>query len=192
MRNVVSSTLHTPGPNQAKAQTQQLSQRPRLTVGLLEASAGAATTELLRLDTPGVSDDEAAVVRGQDVLDLLLGGLIDELLVVGHDALGNGLADGVDLRSETSALHADPDVELAGPLLAEEQEWLVHLGTEDVGLDGVQGAAVQAEVALASADKGNGNGGLLTAEALDEVLGLALGGLNFVRHGFYLSASSAR
>jgi len=51
--------------------------RRRLTVRLLKASAGAGTTELLGLAATGVRHQEGTVVGEQDVLDLLLGGLVD-------------------------------------------------------------------------------------------------------------------
>lgn len=38
--------------------------------------------------------------------------LVDELLVVGDESLGDGLADGVDLRGVTTAGNADADVDL--------------------------------------------------------------------------------
>jgi hypothetical protein len=38
--------------------------------------------------------------------------LVDVLLVVGDDGFGNGLADGVDLRSVTTTGDADADVDI--------------------------------------------------------------------------------
>ena len=63
----------------------------RLTVGLLAASAGARTTELLRLAAARVGDQQGAIVRHKDVLDLPLGGLVNVLLVVSHNRLGDRL-----------------------------------------------------------------------------------------------------
>lgn len=54
-----------------------------LTVGLLEARAGTLTTELLGLASSVVGDEECAVVGNKSLLQLVLGVLIDELLVVG-------------------------------------------------------------------------------------------------------------
>lgn len=54
-----------------------------LTVGLLEARAGTLTTELLGLASSVVGDEECAVVGDKSLLQLVLGVLIDELLVVG-------------------------------------------------------------------------------------------------------------
>ena len=48
-----------------------------LTVGLLEASAGTATTELLRFATTRVGHNQQLVVHGQGVTHFLLGGFVD-------------------------------------------------------------------------------------------------------------------
>ena len=65
-----------------------------LTVGLLVACAGTGTAELLGLAAAGIGNKEGAVVCEEDALDLGLGSLIDVLLVVGNQTLGDGLADG--------------------------------------------------------------------------------------------------
>ena len=57
------------------------------------SGSGSGTSELLGLVPPGIRDEQRAVVGDQDVLDLLLGGLIDILLVVGDERLGDGLTD---------------------------------------------------------------------------------------------------
>ena len=54
-----------------------------LTVRLLEPGAGTATTELLGLASSAVGNEECAVVGDKSLLQLVLGVLIDELLVVG-------------------------------------------------------------------------------------------------------------
>ena len=66
-------------------------QRSPLTVGLLAASAGAGTTELLRLAPAGVGHQQGAVVGHKNVLDLALGRLVNVLLVISHDGLGDRL-----------------------------------------------------------------------------------------------------
>merc|ERR1719321_2499730 len=136
-------------------------------VGLLETRTRGAASELLRLAAARVSDDEGAVVRHQDVLDFFLRGLIDELLVVGDHALGDGLAQGVDLRGVTAALHAEPNVDLPAPLLAHQQQRLEDFDAEDVGLHRVDGATIHAGLPGAGADERDRHGVLLAAEALD-------------------------
>jgi hypothetical protein len=85
--------------------------------------------------------------------------LVDVLLVVGDDGLGDGLTDGVDLRGVTTTGDADADVDVGCGLLvlcriarrmkqlramrglrtelveAEDQDGLVDLEAEDLGLD---------------------------------------------------------
>lgn len=68
-----------------------------LTVGLLESGTGTWTAELLGLATTVVGDEEGTVELGQGLLKQVLGVLIDELLVVGDQGLGDGLSDGAVL-----------------------------------------------------------------------------------------------
>ncbi|ONK60122.1 uncharacterized protein A4U43_C08F14550 [Asparagus officinalis] len=72
--------------------------RPQIisTVGLLEPGASSAAAKLLGLAPPRISDKQGPVVADEDVLDLLLGLLVDVLLVEGDEGLGDALADGVD------------------------------------------------------------------------------------------------
>jgi hypothetical protein len=58
--------------------------------------------------------------------------LVDELLVVGDQGLGDGLTDGVDLGSVTTAGDADADVDIGELVEAEDQERLVDLWEEQM------------------------------------------------------------
>jgi hypothetical protein len=69
----------------------------RLTVRLLEARTGTFTTELLGLAAAVVGNEEGSVELDKSLLEEVLGVLIDELLVVGDQGLGDGLSDGIDL-----------------------------------------------------------------------------------------------
>ena len=71
------------------------------------------TTELLGLAPPVVGNEKGTVVLNECLLELVLGVLIDVLLVVGDDGLGNGLTDGVDLGSVTTTGDAYADVDLS-------------------------------------------------------------------------------
>jgi hypothetical protein len=53
--------------------------------------------------------------------------LVDVLLVVGDNGLGDGLADGVDLRGVTTTGDADTDVDTGELVDADDQEGLVDL-----------------------------------------------------------------
>lgn len=53
--------------------------------------------------------------------------LVDVLLVVGDEGLGDGLADGVDLGGVATAGDADADVEVGELVEADDEEGLVDL-----------------------------------------------------------------
>ncbi len=84
----------------------------RLTVRLLVAGTSARAAELLGLAASGVSDKEGSIICYEEVLDGLLGSLINELLGVSDDALGDGLTDSVHLRGGSTALDADANVNI--------------------------------------------------------------------------------
>lgn len=119
--------------NRKEHQDQQLHPHVRwrgrkpLSVGLLEAGTGTTTTELLGLAAAVVGDEEGAVKGDEGLLEQVLGVLVDELLVVGDQGLGDGLTDGVDLRGVTTAGDADADVDVGELVDADDQEGLVDL-----------------------------------------------------------------
>lgn len=82
----------------------------RLTVRLLVPRARTLTAELLGLAPSVVGDEQCAVVLHEGLLELVLGVLVDEFLVVGDNGFGNGLTDGVDLGSVSTAGDADANV----------------------------------------------------------------------------------
>jgi len=147
-----------------------------LTVRLLVTGAGTGTAELLGLHAPVVGNEEGAVVGDEGLLELVLAVLVDVLLVVGDNALGNGLTDGVDLGSVTTTTDADADVNAGELVQTEEEDGLVDLEAQNLGLDKAQGLAVDLDEALALLAVCDSSGGLLLAEALDR-----LNGRHFVR-----------
>lgn len=76
--------------------------------------------------------------------------LIDELLVVCDDRLGDGLTDGVDLGSVSTASNTDADVDTGELVEADNQEGLVDLESQDLGLDEVEGLSVDLDQSLTS------------------------------------------
>lgn len=54
--------------------------------------------------------------------------LVDELLVVGDEGLGDRLTDGVDLGRVATAGDADADVQVGELVEADDEEGLVDLG----------------------------------------------------------------
>lgn len=102
--------------------------RGRLSVRLLEAGTGAGTAKLLGLAATVVGDKQGAVELDEGLLEQVLGVLVDVLLVVGDEGLGDGLADGVDLRGVAAAGNANADVEVGKLVKADDEEGLVDLG----------------------------------------------------------------
>lgn len=99
----------------------------RLTVRLLEAGTGTGTTELLGLAAAVVGNEEGSVELDESLLEEVLGVLIDELLVVGDQGLGDSLSDSVNLRHMASAVHPTPDVYIGELVKANNEEGLVDL-----------------------------------------------------------------
>ena len=127
------STITGPGifPPPGKKRCRPCHNAPRdaakSSVRLLESGAGTGTAELLGLGSSGVGDEEGAVEVDEGSLQLVLGVLVDVLLVVGDDGLGDGLADGVDLGSVTTTGDTDTDVEAGELVEANDQQGLVDL-----------------------------------------------------------------
>lgn len=99
----------------------------RLSVRLLETGTGTGTTELLGLAATVVGNKQGTVELDKGLLEHVLGVLINVLLVVGDQRLGNGLTDSVDLRSVTTTGDADTDVDVGELVEADNQEGLVDL-----------------------------------------------------------------
>lgn len=88
------------------------------------------------------------------------------LLVVGNNALGNGLANSVDLGSVATTADTNAHVHPRKPLLAEQKQGFKHLHPEDLGLQQLDGAPVDLHQTLAIAlDERDSNGGLLRSRA---------------------------
>jgi hypothetical protein len=138
-----------------------------LTVRLLISSSGTGTSELLGLASSRVSDDQGSVVSDEGVSDLLLGGLIDELLVVSQKTLGDGLSDGVDLRGVTTASDSDSHVNLGEILLTQEQDGLEGLDTESGGVEVIQGDTVDSDHTSTGLNQSNSDGVPLATKGLD-------------------------
>lgn len=114
-------------------------------------------------------------VSSNGTFDFALLRFVDELLVVGDDALGDGLTDGVQLGGVASSANIDAHIEILEALEAEKQDGLPHLHTESCGLEEIDGRAVDPHDALALADAGDSDRVLLAAEGLNE---LSLAGHN--------------
>lgn len=138
-----------------------------LTVGLLESGTGTWTAELLGFAATVVGNEEGTVELGQGLLEQVLGVLIDELLVVGDQGLGDRLSDGVDLGSVTTTGDTDTDVEAGELVKTDDQERLVDLGSENGGLNELERAAVDLDQTLSGLGVGDSCRISLLAEALN-------------------------
>ena len=121
------------------------------------AGACRRTAPVLGLAATRVGDEQKAVEREQNVLDLALRRLVDVLLVVGDHALGNRLADGVDLCGLATARHAHADVDLLEAVLAEQADRLLDLDAQHLGLEHRERSAVDLQQALAGLDVRDGS-----------------------------------
>ena len=68
------------------------------------------TTELLRFAATRVGNQERTVVRNEELAKLKRRRSVVVLGVVGNKGLGNGLTDGVNLRSVTTTRDTDANV----------------------------------------------------------------------------------
>ena len=80
---------------------------------------------------------------------MVLGVLVDELLVVGDNALGDCLTDGIDLRSVSSSSHTYADVDVGELLQTNDEQGLIHLEAENLRLHKVQRLSVDLDKTLA-------------------------------------------
>ena len=85
------------------------------------------TSELLRFTSSVICNQKCSVVCDEGGLELQLGVFVDVFLVVGDQALGNSLPDGVDLGSVTTTGDANSDVDLGELIEADDEERLVNL-----------------------------------------------------------------
>ncbi len=81
---------------------------------------------------------------------MVLGVLIDELLVVGDNGFGDSLTDGVDLRSVSTAGNSYADIDVGELLETNDEQGLVDLESQDLGLDEVKRLSVDLNESLAS------------------------------------------
>lgn len=63
-------------------------------------------------------------------------------MVISDNGLGNGLANGVDLRDVSSSLDANADVDVLKALFPQQLDGLKHLLAQNFGLHQSEGTAV--------------------------------------------------
>ena len=93
----------------------------------METSTGTTSTILLWFTTTRIGNQQTSVVGKNRLSDIVLSAFVDVLGVVGDNGLGNGRSNGVNLGSDTSTLDADANVDIAEPVLSEDQDGLEPL-----------------------------------------------------------------
>ena len=151
----------------AQEQERNCNDTSRSSIRLLVSGSSTVTAELLGLHTSGVSNEEALVVLDKQFLELSLCSLVVVLLVVGDEALRDGLADSDQLGSGTTAANAHADVQVLEALGAKEEDGLPHLETEGGWLEKLKGLAIDFDESSAGGAVGNSGRVLLSAEALN-------------------------
>ena len=124
------------------------------------------TSELLGFHAYWVSDEKTLVVLDEDLLELSLGSLVVELLVVSNQALGDGLTDSHELGGGSTSADANANVQVLEFLSTEEQDGLPDFQAEGSGLEKLEWFSVDFDESSAGCGVGHGGGVLLSAEAL--------------------------
>ncbi len=131
------------------------------------------TTELLRLCSPGVRNQERPVVRDKLLLELKSASSIEVLGVVSHNGLRDRLTDSIDLRSVSTALHAKTDVDRREGLLASNEDRLVNLEAQDLGPEKGEGGTVDVNEATSLLSVRDGSCGLVRGMRCGRFLDMA-------------------
>jgi len=80
--------------------------------------------------------------------------------MVGNDGLSDGGTDGIDLGRHTATLYADADVKVGELLLSEDKDRLEGLESEGLGLNELNGLAIDLDEATALLGKSASSGRL--------------------------------
>lgn len=93
----------------------------------LERRKAAHTSKLLRLTPPVVGHQQGSVMLNERLLQLVLCKFIHIFLIVGHNALCDSLSNGVYLRSVSTTIHPDTNVDIGEFIEADDEERLIDL-----------------------------------------------------------------
>jgi hypothetical protein len=126
-----------------------------LTIRFLESSTGRSSTILLGFAPTRITDEHVTVVLHKSLSQFVLGLFIDILCVVGNHRLGNRRANGINLRSDTSTLDADANIEVAELVLSNNKNRLEDLQAESSGLDKLNGLSIDLDQTASLLGKGN-------------------------------------
>ena len=119
------------------------------------------TTELLRLCSPGIRDQERPIVCDELLLELKGASSVEVLGIVRDHSLRDRLTDSVDLRRVSTTLHTKTDVDGGESILASNKDGLVNLETQDLGPEEGEGRAVDMDEATTLLSVCNSSCGLV-------------------------------
>ena len=140
-------------------------------VPLLPASTSTLSTELLGLCSPRVRNQKTSVVCDQLLLELHGAEGVDILGVVRNDRLCNRLAESVDLRSVSTTLHAETDVDSGEGLFTGDKDRFIDLEAQELRLEEGDGGAVDVDEAASLLRVGDRSSGLLHGQTYHGVNG---------------------
>lgn len=106
------------------------------------------SSELLWLTPTWIGHEKGSVVGNESLLQLVLGVLINELLVVSHERLGDCLSDGVDLGGMSTTRYSDANVDGGELVESNDEKWLVHLESQDLWLNQAEWLSVNLDETL--------------------------------------------
>jgi len=76
--------------------------------------------------------------------------LVDKLLVIGNDRLGDSLTDSVDLGGVSTTSDSDTDIDVGELLKSSYQKRFVDLESQDLGLDEAKGLSIDLDESFTS------------------------------------------
>ena len=131
-----------------------------LTIRLLESRTGGSTTVLLWFASTRIAHQHVSIIVHENIAQFVFGTLVDVLGVVSDDALGNGRSNGVNLTGNTTALDADPNVEIGEFVLANDQDWFKNLQAKSFWFNIFNRLTIHLDESAALLGKGDGRRGL--------------------------------
>ena len=139
-------------------------------IRLLVSSSGTFTTELLRLTSSGVGNEESLVVLEEKLLELKLGLFVVVLLIVGDESLGDGLSDSHDLSHRTGASDAALDGEVLKPVATNDEDGLKDLGPHGFGFNQMERLSINSDEAMTIRYRCNSGSVLLSTKSSNLLL----------------------
>ena len=139
-------------------------------IRLLESSSGTFTTELLRLTSSGVRDEESLVVLEEKILEFKLILLVLIFLIVGKETLGDSLSHSHDLSHGTGSSDTALDGEVFKPVSSDHKDGFKDLGPHGLGLNKMDWLTIDSDEAMSIRDTCDGGSILFSTESSNLLL----------------------